>query len=72
MFNMLSLVIQARRCSTNLYYNFADINECLSEPCLNGGTCDDQVNGYNCECDDGFTGDHCETGQGVDISNNEI
>ena len=25
-----------------------DINECASAPCMNGGTCTDRVNGYNC------------------------
>jgi len=37
-----------------------DIDECASSPCLNGGTCTDQVNGYTCDCQDGYTGDDCE------------
>ena len=34
-----------------------DKNECLSNPCQNGGTCDNLVNGYRCTCKKGFKGD---------------
>ncbi|KAM4615128.1 protein crumbs homolog 2a [Polymixia lowei] len=37
-----------------------NIDECESEPCQNGGTCEDQINGYICTCSAGFTGDTCE------------
>ncbi|XP_068191702.1 protein crumbs homolog 2a isoform X2 [Antennarius striatus] len=40
-----------------------DIDECASEPCLNGGTCEDRVDGYSCSCAAGFLGVEC----GVDI-----
>ena len=44
------------------YFFPSDINECSSNPCLNGGTCVDQVNGFNCTCVAGYTGTRCERG----------
>ena len=38
-----------------------DIDECASNPCLNGGTCADDVNRYDCTCEAGYTGADCET-----------
>jgi len=42
-----------------------DTNECVSHPCRNGGTCTDQVNGYNCSCVEGFEGTRCTRGMYV-------
>ena len=39
----------------------ADVVECKSHPCKNGGTCTDVVNGYKCKCIPGFTGVICES-----------
>ena len=41
---------------------FTDIDDCTSQPCLNHGTCNDQVNSFKCNCKQGFTGPRCETG----------
>ena len=46
-----------------------DIDECASNPCLNGGTCLDQENGYICNCPPGFTGVHCDNGKKVTHQN---
>ncbi|KAL3856723.1 hypothetical protein ACJMK2_011446 [Sinanodonta woodiana] len=35
-------------------------NECLSNPCLNGGICADRINEYNCTCVLGYVGVNCE------------
>lgn len=37
-----------------------DINECLSNPCLNGGGCDNLPGSYECRCATGFDGTNCE------------
>lgn len=37
-----------------------EIDECLSNPCLNEGVCEDLTGGYTCTCAVGFSGDRCE------------
>ena len=39
----------------------ADIDDCASVTCNNGGTCKDGVNTYSCQCVPGYQGIHCET-----------
>lgn len=46
-----------------LFLSFADINDCESNPCKNGGTCIDGVNSYKCICSDGWEGTYCETSE---------
>lgn len=36
------------------------IDYCTSSPCLNGGTCVQEVGGYTCKCPSGYTGPNCE------------
>ncbi|XP_054644529.1 sushi, nidogen and EGF-like domain-containing protein 1 isoform X4 [Dunckerocampus dactyliophorus] len=37
-----------------------ELNECLSQPCVNGGTCHNLEASYLCECEDGFRGKQCQ------------
>ncbi len=37
-----------------------NIDECESNPCLNGASCLDGINDYDCVCQAGFTGRNCE------------
>ena len=39
-----------------------DVNECVSKPCRNGGTCENLQGSYRCKCKAGFLGKHCEIG----------
>ena len=41
---------------------YPEINNCVSNPCSNGATCQNYVNGYTCLCPIGYTGVHCEQG----------
>ena len=36
-----------------------DIDECLQNPCQNGGNCSDDINSFICLCQPGFTGSTC-------------
>ena len=38
------------------------LDQCLSEPCLNGGHCQALTNRYECQCLPGFSGLNCEVG----------
>ncbi|KAF6718827.1 crumbs-like protein 1 [Oryzias melastigma] len=38
----------------------AEIDECSSNPCLNGATCQDRFNHFKCVCVPGFSGRLCE------------
>ncbi|XP_014377682.1 sushi, nidogen and EGF-like domain-containing protein 1 isoform X1 [Alligator sinensis] len=37
-----------------------EIDECRSQPCLNGGSCKDRIAEFLCVCEAGYTGLHCE------------
>uniref|UniRef100_A0A183CIU2 EGF-like domain-containing protein n=1 Tax=Globodera pallida TaxID=36090 RepID=A0A183CIU2_GLOPA len=38
-------------------------NVCAKNPCLNGGTCEDQWKTMRCQCARGFAGENCEVNQ---------
>ncbi|XP_012889103.1 PREDICTED: sushi, nidogen and EGF-like domain-containing protein 1 [Dipodomys ordii] len=39
-----------------------EADECRSQPCLHGGSCQDRAAGYLCLCSPGYEGVHCELG----------
>ena len=39
-------------------------DECQSLPCMNGGTCVNRINRYQCVCEEGYAGVNCEFGKG--------
>ena len=38
-----------------------DVNDCMGNPCNNGGNCTDGIATYTCTCPNGFRGSDCET-----------
>lgn len=45
------------------YYDarcLSDVDECASNPCINGGRCEDGVNQFICICPPGYGGKRCE------------
>ena len=44
---------------------FSDVNYCLSNPCNNGGVCDREFGGYQCDCHSFYEGTHCDNGKYV-------
>ena len=41
----------------------AVVDNCMSTPCQNEGTCTSGVGTFSCQCTAGFTGDTCQTGE---------
>ena len=49
------------------------VDDCLSEPCKNGGSCNDGANNYTCNCSPPWTGRLCESGKcDIFLFNNKI
>ncbi|KAH3701912.1 hypothetical protein DPMN_076908 [Dreissena polymorpha] len=40
-----------------------DINECATNPCKNGATCNNLLNNYTCTCTGGWQGTNCDQGK---------
>ena len=49
-----------------------DVDECSSSPCMNGASCQDQVDGYQCTCLDGYIGDTCNQGNTLSLSKPDL
>ncbi|XP_066275229.1 SCO-spondin-like [Branchiostoma lanceolatum] len=50
---------ETQQCNTGVFCE--NVDECVFDPCENGGTCEDEVIGYACTCAAGYEGFHCET-----------
>lgn len=53
-----------------MYYHLlscSDMDECLSNPCQNGGTCQDGASSYTCVCPQGYKGMRCDNGKYVQV-----
>lgn len=37
-----------------------NINDCIGDPCINGGQCVDDIKDYHCTCYEGYLGKNCE------------
>ena len=48
--------------SGKIIFYFTDIDDCVNNTCVNGGSCVDGVNSYSCNCSAGYSGDRCQTG----------
>ena len=49
-------------CNCGDVFVLIEMDECDSNPCGNGGTCNDYINEFNCTCASGYEGTLCETG----------
>ena len=57
MMMMMMIIIITYTC-----HIYIAIDECLSNPCQNDGTCQDGDASYNCTCASGYHGTNCEAG----------
>ena len=48
-------------CNFDDAFVLIETDECDSNPCGNGGTCNDYINEFNCTCAGGYEGTLCET-----------
>lgn len=47
----------------HVVFIFKDIDDCLPNPCINGGECTNTMGSFTCQCESGLTGKFCEQGK---------
>ncbi|XP_027632012.1 coagulation factor VII [Tupaia chinensis] len=54
-------IFQSTEKAMQFWISYTDGDQCSSNPCQNGGSCQDQLQSYICFCRAGFEGRNCET-----------
>uniref|UniRef100_A0A8D1VJ47 Coagulation factor VII n=1 Tax=Sus scrofa TaxID=9823 RepID=A0A8D1VJ47_PIG len=54
-------IFKSEERTRQFWVSYNDGDQCASNPCLNGGSCEDQLQAYICFCPEGFEGRNCET-----------
>ena len=54
--------LRNNRSSVNFMVSSSDVDECLSSPCENGGSCANLMARYTCSCIAGWSGTNCQAG----------
>lgn len=52
-----------------LRFFYLEINDCIVNPCINGGKCTDLIADYRCDCPVGFIGRNCKISKYLYIAN---
>lgn len=58
----ISLSVKNKIKLIKAYFFYTDADECEKEPCLNNGTCFNNLGSYECDCVPGWHGNNCEKG----------
>ena len=63
MLKMEMTQMKKKKSTSYIYIVAPDENDCVNNPCQNGGICQDLFRGYQCTCAPGWNGNNCTTGE---------